>query len=85
MCAAFGARSGAHPCLLLSIPLYLELAVAVAAKDDSIVGLHSQLLAASRPLLPLQVLPALGPRERLEDDGDIVLSCLVVERETCNC
>lgn len=86
MCAAFRANSGAHPCLLLSIPLYLELAVAVAAEDDSIVGLDSKLLPPSRPMLPLQVLPALGPRERLEDDGDIILSCVVAAREdTCNC
>lgn len=87
MCCVWDPDSGAHPCLFLSVPLYLELAVAVAAEDDGVVGLHSQLLATSRPLLPLQVLPALGPREWLEDDGDIVLSCVVVVvgRKACNC
>jgi hypothetical protein len=61
--------------LFIPILLYFELAVAVAAQYNSVVLLHCHVLASCRALLPLQVLPALGARKGLEDDGDIILSC----------
>jgi hypothetical protein len=64
-----------HHCFLLSILLDLQLAVAVAAQDDGVVGLNSKLLTPCWTLLPLQVLPPLCPWNRFENDGDIVLTC----------
>lgn len=67
---------------LLAVLLDLQLAVAVTAQYDRVVLFHSQVLATSRALLPLQMLPSLCTRKGLQNDGHIVLTCNGAAQQT---
>lgn len=67
--------AAAHHRALVAVLLDLELAVAVAAQDEGVVVLHRQPPVARGALLQVQVLPALGARDGLENDGGVILTC----------
>jgi hypothetical protein len=70
--------------LLVSILFNLQLAVAVAAQDHSVVCFNSKLFSTRWALLALQMLPSLGTREWLENDCDIILSYMCTRMATSN-
>lgn len=58
-----------------AVALNLQAAVAVAAEDDGVVGVHLGRGVMLTILSTLHVLPALGAHEAFDDDCDVILPC----------